>query len=318
MKRSAKSVMMLLAVAGVTGLTGSVMADDAAASPSNGASAPVAVSSGNPARDNLAKMTKLISFEFNEARLEDVMNYIAKETGVTFETLWSPGGGADGLDKEATVTMTVKDLDALTALEKVLDVLSAGGGFGTDASTWQFTSYGAMQVGPKKMLNRFKRVEVYDVNDLLFEIPVYDDVPEIDLQQALQGGGGGGGGRSPFGGGAGGNRNQQRGEEREERRRERISEIQNLITKNVEAEQWALQGGEGGTIDTYEGHFVVSAPDYLHRALVGYSWWPSKSVGSKGKRFVLLNVDAANTGLRGVENFPTSAAPGATQPGGGR
>jgi hypothetical protein len=310
MKRSAKSVMVLLAIAGVTGLTGAVVADDAPATPASAATPTVAVSSGNPARDNLARMTKLISFEFNEARLEDVMSYIAKETGVTFETLWSPGGGADGLDKEATVTMTVKDLDALTALEKVLDALSSGGGFGTDSSTWQFTSYGAMQVGPKKMLNRFKRVEVYDVNDLLFEIPVYDDVPEIDLEQALQGGGGGGGGRSPFGGGGGGNRNQQRGEEREERRRERISEIQNLITKNVEAEQWALQGGEGGTIDTYEGHFVVSAPDYLHRALVGYTWWPSKSVGVKAKRYVSLNVDTTNSGLREIQNVPTSASPG--------
>jgi hypothetical protein len=301
------TVSMLLAV--ITGAT--ALAQDAAKPAAPAAAAAVVPSSGNAARDNMVKMQKLISFDFNESRLEDVMAYITKETGVAFEVLW--GSGGDGLDKEATITLSVKDMEALTALEKIFETLTSGGVSSTDASTWQFTQYGAMQIGPKKLLNKYKRVEVYDVNDLLFEIPVYDDVPQIDLQ-ALQGGGGGGGGsaRSPFGGGGGqGNRNNQRGEQRELRRRTRISEIQNLITKTVEADQWALQGGEGGQIEIYEGHFVVLAPDYLHRALVGYTWWPrSSTAGTRQRRYVSLNTDAANSSIKSVENVPVIAAPG--------
>lgn len=299
-----KRIEMATLVLALAGSASVVVAQQGAGStsPAGAQAAPVASSSGNPSRDNLAKLTKNISFEFNEGRLEDVVAYIAKETGANFEPLWNPGGG-DGLDKEATVTMTLKDIDALSALEKVLDAVATG--TGNDANTWQFSPLGTVQIGPKKLLNKFKRVEVYDVNDLLFEVPVYDSVPEIDLAQVLQGGRGGGGG-SPFSGGQG-NRNDQRGEERENRRRARISEIQNLITSNVETDQWALQGGDGGTIATYEGHFVVSAPDYLHRALVGYTWWPSRSNTQRTRRYVSLNVDTTNSGLQTIENFPINA-----------
>ena len=305
MKLTATVSMLLTLVGGVAGQA--LAQDDAKPAAPAAAAAPAVPSSGNPARDNMVKMQKLVSFDFNESRLEDVIAYITKETGVNFEVLW--GSGGEGLDKEATITLSVKDMDALTALEKIFETLSSGGFSSTDASTWQFTAYGAMQIGPKKLLNKYKRVEVYDVNDLLFEIPVYDDVPQIDLQ-ALQGGGQGGSGRSPFTGGQG-NRNTQRGEQREQRRRTRISEIQNLITKTVEADQWALQGGEGGQIEIYEGHFVVLAPDYLHRALVGYSWWPRSSTGNtRQRRYVSLNADAANSSIKSVENVPVIANPG--------
>lgn len=303
------AAVLTLALAGLvpTALAQNTPAPAAQAQP---ASASV---SGNPARDNLFRLQRPISFEFNEARLEDVIAYIAKETGAAIEPIWSTGVGGEGLDKEATVTMTVKDVDALSSLEKVLDAVAQG--TGSDSNTWQFSTLGVVQVGPRKSLNKFKRVEIYDVNDLLFEIPVFDDVPKIDLAQVLQGGSGGGS-SSPFSG-SGGNRNDQRSEEREEKRRKRISEIQNLITSTVEIEQWATQGGDGGTISTYEGHFIVNAPDYMHRALVGYSWWPSRSVSQRGKRYVSLNVDVGNSILQTIENFPVSATGGGGGGGGG-
>jgi hypothetical protein len=311
---SARTPSMLALAAGLVGLSvvATSMAIAQASGAQSGGATPAAPSaaSGNPARDNLIKLQRPVSFDLNESKLEDVIKFFSETTGATFEPLWKGPGADDGLDKETQITLSVKNLDALTALEKVLDLAAAaGGGFGGDSNTWQFTEYGAIQLGSRKLLNKFKRTAVYDVNDLLFVIPVYDDVPEIDLAQALQGGGGGGG-RSPFqGGGSGGNEERRR--EREERREERLTELKGLVTSLTETEQWEDGGGDGGKIVTYEGHFIVKAPDYMHRALVGYPWWPSTTNNAqRSRRFVSTNVSTSNTGIGDVVNFPVTATPG--------
>lgn len=273
------------------------------------------VASGNPQRDNLIKLQRPVSFDLNESKLEDVIKFFAETTGATFEPLWKGPGADDGLDKETQITLSVKNLDALTALEKVLDLAAAsGGGFGGDSNTWQFTEYGSIQLGSRKLLNKFKRTEVYDVNDLLIVVPVYDNVPEIDLQQALQSGGGGGG--SPFTGGNNGG-NEQRRQQRDEDRRNRLTELKGLVTSLTETEQWEDGGGDGGKIITYEGHFIVKAPDYMHRALVGYKWWPSSTNNAqRSRRFVSTNVNTSNAGIADVVNFPVTGTPGGSSPSG--
>lgn len=265
--------------------------------------APV-IATANPARDNLVRLQKVITLDVTESKLEDVFAYISKETGAQFEPLWKDASG-EGMDKEFLDTITAKDLDALTILEKVLDQVAVAGG--SEQYTWQFMPYGAVQLGSKKMLNKFKRLETYDMNDLLLEVPVYADVPEVDLEQALQGGGGGGG-RSPFSGG--GNRDERRAEEREEDRRRRIEVIKTLITQLAEKDAWALNGGDAD-IEIYEGNFIVNGPDYVHRALAGYTWWPSKTIGTRNRRLVTLNASASNAQVERLENVGTPAvAPG--------
>ena len=65
--------------------------------------------------------------------------------------------------------------------------------FFTDAFEWQFTDYGSIECGPKARLNENSRVELYDVSDLLYLVPDFDNAPEFDLQSAIQQGGQGGG-----------------------------------------------------------------------------------------------------------------------------
>jgi len=309
MKHSARSTFIpalaLVAVAGLAAfLPSAVQANDPA-----GASQAAAGTAAM--RSNLVKLQRPVTFDLNESKLEDVIKFFSETTGAQFEPIWKGTGADDGLDKETAITLSVKNLDALTALEKVLDLAAASaGGFGGDSNTWQFTEYGTIQIGSRKLLNKFKRTEIYDVNDLLLVIPVYDDVPTIDLEQALQGGGGGGGGRSPFtGGGSGGN--EQRRQQREEQRDRRLTDLKGLITSLAEGEQWEDTGGDGGKIITYEGNFVVRAPDYMHRSLVGYRWWPSANANAqRSRRFVTTNVNTANSSIGDVVNFPVSATPG--------
>src|SRR5690606_5540244 len=168
-------------------------------------------------------------------------------------------------------------------LEKVLDKAEVD----FTQNTWQMTEHGTMQVGPKDVLNRDKRVEIYDINDLLFVVPRYDQVPEIDLEAVLQQSEGGQG-QSPF---------EDDDDEEEERttREERAEELADLIRTIVETEQWIENGGEGGSIRYWQGTLIVNAPDYMHRQINGYAWWPASHTARvvEGRRYVTLNVDTS-------------------------
>ncbi|MEY4104208.1 MAG: hypothetical protein RL461_1410, partial [Planctomycetota bacterium] len=76
-----------------------------------------------------------------------------------------------------------------------------------------------------------------------------------------QGGGGGG-----FGG---------KGEDPEELTDdEKADKLKEVITAFVEPAAWEDGGGGPCKIQFYEGMFIVNAPDFVHRALGGYSFAP--------------------------------------------
>ena len=254
-------------------------------------------------RENLTRLQKVISVDMKEMKLEDAIRHLTNESEASLDPMWKTGS-EDGLDPEILITFTAKGLDTLSVLEKVLEKASGDAITSDEKATWQISSYGTVQIGPRKALNKSRRTEIYDVSDLLFEVPVYDDVPTIDLAQVLQssgggqGGGGGGGGRSIFGqnGGQNGGGNQQRQEQRRQRRVDLVTELKTLITSLAEKDQWEDNGGSGGTMTVYQGNLIVDAPDYMHRAIAGYTWWPAaKPQTTKARRYVTMsgNVEAA-------------------------
>jgi len=283
------AMLLALAAGSATGLAPAPSAQPAAGAAASGQMAPP-----KSARENLARLQKTISVDMKEWKLEDVIKHLSTETEAVFEPVWKVGY-EEGLDPEMLITFAAKGLDALTVLEKVLQKASGDAFTSDERATWQMTTYGSIQIGPRKVLNKSRRVEIYDVSDLLFEVPVYDNVPEIDLAQVLRssgggggrGGGGGSGGSNIFGNGNKGGGNQQRQQERRQRRVELVDELKRLLTSLAEKDQWEDTGGSGGTMTVYQGNIIVDAPDYMHRAVAGYSWWPAaKSLTSKPRRYV--------------------------------
>jgi hypothetical protein len=273
--------------------------------------------SGNPSKDTLNRMMRPVTIDLNEQRLEDVMKYVVEVTGANLEVFWRPDFD-DGMDKDKQVSLSVKGVSALTFLEKVFEKLEGGLG----EHTWQMGENGQLQVGPKKRLNKYKRVEVYDINDLLFLLPIYDNAPQIDLNQVLQqsGGKGGGGGQSPFKQNGEQNRQEQQGRTKEDRGKEIIDIIQNTVENDPQ--QWIDLGGEGGTIRYYQGNLIVNAPDYLHRQVNGYKWWPAFRAGGSSsggqRRYVSLNGDTSiNKVDVPIRTFPIPGVAGGGGQGGG-
>jgi len=271
-----------LSLAASTGFAQTAGSTDKAPDAKNVTPAP---RTGNPMKDALLRMQKPLTVELNDSKLEDVFGYIARETGADLEVMWK-NDIDDGLDKEQTITVAAKNMPAIDFLEKIFERFEGG----TKKHSWQLADNGAVQIGSKSRLNKFKRIEIYDINDLLFVLPLYDNAPQIDLNSVLQSSKGGSA-QSPFKERA----NQTRKEQEVKSKDDRAKDLQELLTSTIENEEW-LDGGGENTIRYYQGSFIVNAADYMHRALNGYKWWPSfkTSGGTSGvKRYVSLTPDTS-------------------------
>ena len=91
-------------------------------------------------------------------------------------------------------------------------------------------------------------VKVYDISDLLVIIPDYTEVPQIDLQSALQARQGG---QSPF-------RDTQ--QQNQARTKREAQDIMSLIQEFVEPEAW----GNTATMTYWNGKLIIKAPKSVH------------------------------------------------------
>jgi hypothetical protein len=222
-------------------------------------------------REVLTKLSKKITIDVEDQPIQDLFSFLNDVTGAEIEPIYlNDDLSVEGIDPETPITLKVNEIAALVVLERILLRAQRIEGIGEEY-TWQFTDYGTIECGPKIRLNENSRIELYDVADLLYVVPDFDNAPEFDLQNAIQqsGGGGGGGSTSPF---TGGNQDPQD----VLTFAERAEALRTLITATVEPDQWSDVGGDGGTITLYNQSFIITAPDYMHRQIAGYDFWPAR------------------------------------------
>jgi len=210
----------------------------------------------------LARLEAPVSVRAVDVTLEDFFEWLAAATGLSLNVAWQDDGDLiEGLDPLAVVSVETEGAAAVSVLERVLS-LATDRAFAGQSYTWQLTAYGEVQVGPKSILNRSRRVELYDVADLILQVPDYLDAPDLDLNTALQSGQGGAG--SPF---------QEQGEGEPDRLSddERMDALIEIIRTNVEFEQWQANGGDGAFVRKWKKLLLINAPDYVHRQINGYS-----------------------------------------------
>ncbi|MBS0197336.1 MAG: hypothetical protein JSR77_11315 [Planctomycetes bacterium] len=279
----------------------------AATPPAPVSSQPVARSTGIPQRDTLIKMQRMVTITFTDTRMEDAMKFIAEVTGADIDPMWADDQNTSGLDKDKTINLKIEKRTALDTLEKILEKATTDS-TGAGGNTWQLSESGTLQAGPRERLNKFKRVELYSVKDLLLDIPNYADAPQFDLQSVLQSAGqGGGGNQSPF---------RETGTQNQGLQtkplQERIDDLIKILTELVEPEQWQENGGDGASMRYYQGSLIVNGPDYVHRQLAGYPYWSQHATRVafvNKRRYVTLGVDTALAGLSGIENQPVTIPP---------
>jgi len=209
----------------------------------------------------LAQLAKPLTVNVQDSRFEDVVEFVRTSTGATVDIAWINNRFSDGLDPEALVTVNAKGIPAMALLMLAAQQASLDG---FDDPTWQLDQQtGAIQIGPRSRLNKFKRLEIYDINDLIFVLPDYKDVPRLNLNSVIRQGQGGGGS------GIFQQATTQESDSDPELEADRIMDILRAV---IETDQWIDNGGEGATVRFYDGSLLVSAPDYIHRQINGYDF----------------------------------------------
>ncbi len=198
---------------------------------------------------------KTFAANFNDNTLEAALSYIAQLSTLDFDVDWSSLEDI-GIDRETTVSLSLKQASARTILERVLDKVS------TDPVTqadWAVRD-GMVQIANEERIRRHTVIEQYDLRDLVFEIPDYSEAPEINLQTVLQSARGGGGGGSPF-------NNTQQDDVEPIPLEERIERIREIIYSNVDPESWPEGGGTTGAMYELNGQLIIRNTPKNHRAI---------------------------------------------------
>ncbi len=203
--------------------------------------------------------TRRIPANFNENALADVFGFIESITQLDIDIDWASLEEL-GITPDSTVTLKLREVPVRTVLDRVLDKVSEDP---LSKADWAVTD-GILTIASEDQLRRNTVLQIYDIRDLLIEIPDYDEVPDIDLQSVLQSNqGGGGGGRSPF-------RNDQQNDELDTRPLdERIQDIIDIIETHVDPEGWEDNGGDTGSIQQLQGQMIISNTPKNHRAIAG-------------------------------------------------
>lgn len=207
---------------------------------------------------------RIPNVHFADNSLRDVLDFVQSITNLNMDVDWASLENAN-IQQDTTVSLNLTNVTAKTLLDRIVEKVS-----GQDRSSradWAVTD-GVITIASEDKIRRNTTLLIYDVRDLLHEIPDYREIPRIDLQQALQssqGGGGGGGGQSPFR--EEGNDQQQLLRDREER----LEDIVSIIQENVDFEGWVDNGGDTGKIMRLvnQGNLIITNTPKNHRQISG-------------------------------------------------
>lgn len=191
---------------------------------------------------------------FNENAFESVVAFLEQTARIDIDVDWESLADI-GVDPDTPVTMQLREIP----VESILDRLVAKVADPDLPAGWSIED-GVVTIASDELLRRKTVLEIYDIRDMLFLVPRFDDAPEFDLSSALQSSGGGGGG-SPF---------QTGGQQDDEAPfEERVEAIVNLLQANIDPEGWIETGGSTSSITQLNGNFVITTTPRNHRAIIG-------------------------------------------------
>lgn len=194
--------------------------------------------------------------EFNDNSLSDAIEFVRSTSGLNIVPKWSRLSDV-GISPESTISMQLTNVPLETLLDRIADEVSpdelSKAGWAVADGVVTFSSDEDIRLRTRDA--RF----VYDISDLLLEIPDFPEGPTLDLQQALQSNQGGGG-RSPF---------RDQGQQQRERRplEDMIQDITDIIQEQVDFEGWVDNGGQTGSMRAWGRNLIVTNTPRNHQQI---------------------------------------------------
>src|SRR5258706_11387111 len=156
-----------------------------------------AASGSQQAAANASLNRLLPEVKFQGSTLKDCFEFLRDVSGANIHVNWRALEAA-GVTGDTPVNVRLREV----SLRKVLTVLLNESGVGLLTF---YTSEGVIEVTTAELADKEMITRVYPIDDLIMEIPDFDNAPSFSLadQSGSGGGGGGGGGRGSGGGGGG-------------------------------------------------------------------------------------------------------------------
>jgi len=203
--------------------------------------------------------TRRIPASFADNSLQDVLAFVATVTNINLDVDWESLEQI-GIERDKLISLELREVPARVVLDRVLekaqpDAFSKAG--------WAVND-GVLVVAADEALRRNTFIVIYDIRDLLFQIPNFDNAPQLDLDQVLNQGqrGGGGGGGSIF---EDEDDNNAAGPTEEEL----TQQILEIIQTNVDFEGWRDNGGSTGVVQVLNGNLIITNTARNHRQIQG-------------------------------------------------
>ena len=215
--------------------------------------------------------TKRQPIDFNEVPLSDAVGFVREISQINIDVDWG-SLAAINVTPESPVSLKLTNVTLKTVLDRMLEKVSPDE---RSRAAWAIND-GVLTIASDETLRKNTTLVIYDIKDLLIEIPDFTNAPQFDLQSVLQsstgtGGGGGGGGQSPFRDTQRQNQNGQQGGfgVPMRTREERTNDLLQIIQQNVDPDGWADAGGTTGRIQQLNGGLIITNTPRNHQAISG-------------------------------------------------
>ncbi len=198
-----------------------------------------------------------VPIEFQANQFSNVIEYLRNTTGVDFFVNWSVLE-AIGVERDSPITLKLSNVPAEQALRLVLQ--QVGSEF--DPVDYSIIE-GVVHISTERDLKKTTDIRVYDIRDLLVQVPNFTDAPEFDLTEALSetaAGGGGGGASQIFS-------DEEEEDDELPTREELIQQITLLIQDTVgNPDDWLV--GDS-SLSELNGNLIVRTTASNHRNIIG-------------------------------------------------
>lgn len=179
----------------------------------------------------------------------------AETTGVPLVIDWEAMALA-GVDPDRRITLELRQVPAYRLLSVLMQQAGQETTLIREVTPWY------VRVMTKAQANREPVLRVYDVGDLLMEVPHFASAPSFDLNEAL--GDQDSQGTSLFGDGQ-----NETAQDRPRTRADRGEELAELVRATIEPDIWQAHGGVHGSIRYHQGKLIVRAPAYVQEQIGG-------------------------------------------------
>jgi general secretion pathway protein D len=221
----------------------------------------VAAERGEEAADEqiFASLDKRVpELRFDSNAFSDVIDYLRDVTATNIYVNWRALEAA-GIDKTTAVSIRLRDVKFSKALRTILDDVG-----GSNVKLGYTIDDGVITISTADDLAKNTNTRVYDIRDLIIDVPDFTNAPPFDLSQVTQVSSGGGGGQSLFSGNSTGT-----GQNTGPTRADLVESIIKLIQDTVASDSWKDNGGAIGSIRELQGQLIVTQTPENQRALVG-------------------------------------------------